>query len=361
LQNCDFFYSFKMMLLIAVSIGRAGSYAILTISALTAIRDQRHGWRTFDMIGKLRRQRMGGGMTVVNYRVVGVAMPEASSAKIVRFGAFEVDLVSGELRKNGTRIRLQEQPFRVLAMLLEQPGEMVAREDLRSKLWPGDTFVDFDHGLNTAVNKLREALGDAAANPRFVQTVARRGYRFIAPVQENGRRGGVGAGEALSPAAPASASHDQRSPAARLHPELEVPVPRRSITRGLFILIQVMYLIFYVAALFRWQAVHRIADGFLPGWNAVAMVSAVLVTAGVGIPLRCYLISGVAFDHRRMGQKFQQLFPAILPLDELWAVAPFLLMGTIGFGAAFAATAALLYVPFSERSLMRLTYPGGQA
>ena len=105
--------------------------------------------------------------------------------KSARFGLFEVDLVSGELRKDGTRIRLQEQPFRVLAMLLERPGEMVTREEMRSQLWPGDTFVDFDHGLNTAVNKLREALGDAAANPRFVQTVARRGYRFIAPVQQN--------------------------------------------------------------------------------------------------------------------------------------------------------------------------------
>src|SRR5690348_8211453 len=112
--------------------------------------------------------------------------PEPSPGQVVRFGAFEVDLISGELHKNGTRIRLQEQPFRVLAMLLERPGEMVAREDLHSQLWPGDTFVDFDHGLNTAVNKLREALGDAAANPRFVQTVARRGYRFIAPVQMNG-------------------------------------------------------------------------------------------------------------------------------------------------------------------------------
>jgi cholera toxin transcriptional activator len=275
-------------------------------------------------------------------------MAEANRGKIARFGVFEADLVSGELRKHGTRIRLQDQPFRLLAMLLEQPGEMVSREDLRSKLWPGDTFVDFDHSLNTAVNKLREALGDAATNPRFVQTVARRGYRFIAPVQQDGRGAEVAAAAAISPTELATAE---------LHPELEVPVPRRGITRGLFILIQMMYLIFYVVALFRWQAVHRIADGFLPGWSAIVMVSTVLVTAGVGIPLRCYLISGVAFDHRRAGEKFRLLFPAILVLDELWAMAPFLLMEKIGFGAAFAATAGLLYVPFSERSLMRLAYP----
>jgi cholera toxin transcriptional activator len=294
--------------------------------------------------------------TVVNYRVVGTPMPDASSGKVVRFGTFEVDLVSGELRKSGTLIRLQEQPFRVLAMLLERPGEMVTREDLRSQLWPGDTFVDFDHGLNTAVNKLREALSDAAANPRFVQTVARRGYRFIAPVQDDGKAAGHAANGATSGASPASLDGRSQGTGVDLHPDLEVPVPRRGLTRGLFILIQLMYLIFYLAALFRWQEVHRIADSFLPGWGAVAIVTAVLVTAGIGIPLRCYLISEAAFDHRRLGEKFRQLFPAILAMDELWAIAPFLLMENIGFGAAFAATAGLLYLPFSERSLVWLAY-----
>src|SRR6516162_813081 len=109
--------------------------------------------------------------------------PDASSGKIVRFGIFEVDLVSGELRRTGSLVRLQEQPFQVLVMLLERPGEVVTREQLRTRLWPANTFVDFDHSLNTAVNKLREALGDSASSPRFVETVARRGYRFIAPVQ----------------------------------------------------------------------------------------------------------------------------------------------------------------------------------
>jgi len=283
----------------------------------------------------------------------------ADRTKLARFGLYEIDLVSGELRKEGTRVRLQEQPFQVLAMLLERPGEMVTREEMRTRLWPCDTFVDFDHGLNTAVNKLREALGDAAANPRFVQTVARRGYRFIAPVQQNGAVQ-LASPDAMLSAAPAGvviAGAEAAATPETLHPELDVPVPRRGLTRGLFILIQVMYLIFYVAALFRWQDVQRIADGFLPGWGAMAIVIAVLVTAGVGIPLRCYLISGAAFDHRRLGEKFQRLFPAILVLDELWAIAPFLLAERIGFGPAFAATAGLLYLPFSERSLVRMAYP----
>jgi TolB-like protein/DNA-binding winged helix-turn-helix (wHTH) protein/Flp pilus assembly protein TadD len=101
----------------------------------------------------------------------------------LRFGVFELDLRAGELRKHGLRVRLQEQPFQVLAMLLEHPGEVVTREKLQKKLWPADTFVDFDHGLNKAINKIREALGDSAESPRFVETVARRGYRFLAEVK----------------------------------------------------------------------------------------------------------------------------------------------------------------------------------
>jgi DNA-binding winged helix-turn-helix (wHTH) protein len=100
----------------------------------------------------------------------------------VRFGTFEVDLDSGELRRNGVRLKLQEQPFRLLAMFLERPGEVVTREAVRERLWPADTFVDFDHSLNTAIKKLRQVLGDSAENPRFIETLSRRGYRFIAPV-----------------------------------------------------------------------------------------------------------------------------------------------------------------------------------
>ena len=97
----------------------------------------------------------------------------------LRFGVFEVDLRAGELRKHGVKLRLQEQPFQVLAMLLERPGETVTREELRNRLWTAETFVDFDHGVNKAVNRIRDALGDSATSPRFVETVARRGYRFI--------------------------------------------------------------------------------------------------------------------------------------------------------------------------------------
>jgi DNA-binding winged helix-turn-helix (wHTH) protein len=105
------------------------------------------------------------------------------SIRKVRFAAFEVDLRSGELRKHGVRLKLQDQPFQILALLLERPGEIVTREELRKRLWPADTFVDFDVGLNTAVKRLRDVLGDSAEGSRYVETLPRRGYRFIASVE----------------------------------------------------------------------------------------------------------------------------------------------------------------------------------
>src|SRR5215471_12243175 len=105
--------------------------------------------------------------------------PPDVAPPLLRFGDFEVDLRAGELRKQGRRMRLQEQPLRVLSMLLERPGELVTRDELRLQLWPADTFVDFDHGLNSAVARLRESLNDSAEQPRFIETIPRRGYRFV--------------------------------------------------------------------------------------------------------------------------------------------------------------------------------------
>ncbi|MFZ1156585.1 MAG: winged helix-turn-helix domain-containing protein [Candidatus Sulfotelmatobacter sp.] len=264
-----------------------------------------------------------------------------NNSRIARFGVFELDLKAGELRKNGRKLRLQEQPFQILALLLERAGDVVTREELRQKLWPADTFVDFDHGLNTAVNKLREVLGDSASSPRFIETLARRGYRFIAPVAQETRQ-----------------EMQQELAAAALHPDLDIPIPRRGLTRSLFALVQVMYLSFYLSALFRLHAIQNIADSFLPAWGATTLTGLVMITAGVGIPLRSYLLSANGFDHPQLAGKFQKMFPFVLALDQLWAVSPFLLTSKIGIGAAFAACAALLYLPFSERTLIRMAYVG---
>src|SRR5260370_1660547 len=117
-------------------------------------------------------------------RGIHLSMQEGLHHRVQRrFGVFELDLRAGELRKHGLRIRIQEQPFQVLALLLERPGDVVTREELQKKLWPADTFVDFDHVLNKAISKIREALSDSPESPRFVETFARPGYRLLAEVQ----------------------------------------------------------------------------------------------------------------------------------------------------------------------------------
>src|SRR6201998_1647456 len=114
--------------------------------------------------------------------MLGSAPNPRTNQNVLRFGLFELNLRAGELRKSGIRIKLQEQPFQILAMLLGRPGEIVTREELQKRLWPQDTFVDFDLSLNSAVKKLRRALNDDSENPRYVETLYRRGYRFIGPV-----------------------------------------------------------------------------------------------------------------------------------------------------------------------------------
>jgi len=274
--------------------------------------------------------------------------PPASAGRIVRFGIFEANLALGELRKNGAKIRLQEQPFQVLAVLLERPGEVVTREELRTRLWNAETFVDFDHSLNTAINKLRDALDDSAANPRFVETLAKRGYRFIAPVRFEGARGMNDAGSdgGINGSVATLAQGTQG----------DLPVVNRAWVRFLFGLIQIMYLAFYVLALIRLDEVGITAGLNLAPLRAETITTVVLLTAAIGIPLRLYSLSGVAFDHSRLGEKFLRIFPGVLLLDLLWALAPFLILHRIGIGGAVAATAALLYVPFGERTLIRMAY-----
>ncbi len=118
------------------------------------------------------------------------------SRQLLQFGAYELDSAAGELRKHGIKIKLQEQPLQILQKLLERPGEVVTREDLQKRIWPADTFVDFDHGLYSAVQRLRETLGDTAETPRYIETLPRRGYRFIAPVKNNGNHDAVKVGTA---------------------------------------------------------------------------------------------------------------------------------------------------------------------
>jgi cholera toxin transcriptional activator len=266
--------------------------------------------------------------------------------RVFRFGIFELRDSTGELRKDG-RIepRLRDQSLQLLVSLLERPREVVTREELHRRLWPSDTFVDFDHGLNTAVNQLRLALGDSASNPRFIQTLPRKGYRFIAPVEIASEPEGTSShvGESES----AAARGEIRSV---LSDPRELPRAASGTVRVLFGLIQLMYLIFYAFTLARLAEVEAIVSvaGAAAHWIWVGLI----VTAVAGIPVRLYLLAAAGFNYQGLTGKFLKLFPFIFPLDELWALAPFLLVGSIGVGLAMATTAALLYLPFAQRSLL---------
>ena len=282
-----------------------------------------------------------------------VSMSPNHTDGIFRFAAYEADPKSGELRKSGVRLRVQEQPFQVLLVMLERPREIVTREELRQKLWPADTFVDFDHSLNTVINKLREALSDSASNPRFIETLARRGYRFLAPVEfVQNRTVPPDAPKAtlrvISPEQPASAQPPAKF--SLLTRAEDVPRIRRNYVRVLFFLIQLMYLSFYIVALARLTRVHELLEQTLgyPAWAMVLLTTSALI----GLPIRLYLISAIAFDVSGLSQKFHKLFLVTLALDELWAISPFLLTPQIGVGLAMAACAALIYVPFAQRTLL---------
>ncbi len=280
--------------------------------------------------------------------------------KLFRFGLFELDTDTGDLRLEGNSCpRIRDQAFRILVMLMETPGALVTREELRERVWSADTFVDFDHGLNTAINQLRNVLGDSAASPRFIQTLPRRGYRFIAPVEvipdqrasfliDENTQSQVAAPPALLSDRELAAS--QKTPSSLLSDSRDLPSVPNGIVRTLFSMIQVMYLIFYVVSMARLSKVEEIFAAFAD--LKIILFVVLIVTAAIGIPIRLYLLSAAAFNYRGLSNKFQKLFLFILLLDELWALAPFLLLQQIGTGLAIAFTAALVYVPFSQRSLL---------
>jgi DNA-binding winged helix-turn-helix (wHTH) protein len=282
-----------------------------------------------------------------------------SQPRVFRFGTFELDSDTGELRKDGkSRPRIRDQALQILIMLLEKSDEVVSRDELRERLWPADTFVDFDHGLNTAINQVRTALGDSAANPKFIQTLPRRGYRFIGPVQIVGRDGaaavdgaaiqGIVASESGAVAGISTSEEEGRS--ALLSEAKDLPTVRKESVRVLFSLIQLMYLIFYIIFLVRLRFAEEVLNSW--GGHAFTVLMTLVVTAAVGIPVRLYLLTAMAFRYEGLNRKFKKLFPFLLVLDEIWALTTFLCIEQIGLGLAIAVAAALLYLPFSQRTLL---------
>jgi cholera toxin transcriptional activator len=277
-----------------------------------------------------------------------------------KFDEFEADLRAAELRKNGNRLKLQLQPFQVLVALLERPQEVVTREELRQRLWPQDTFVDFDHGLNTAMVKLRDVLGDSASKPKFVETIAKRGYRFLGTAEVISDQPAPAEPKTSAPAevVQAAVGNPNLQPAS-IPAETDSTLPRasRNTARLLFILTQIMYLIFYLSALFRWENTYKASFNTWGRAGATAFI-VYMATSMVGIAVRLYLISATAMDYHLLGNKYRVLTPALFLLDIIWALSPLLIADRIGLGFALGACAALVYMPFAQRTLMKMMQSG---
>ncbi|MGA7833241.1 MAG: transcriptional regulator [Terracidiphilus sp.] len=286
-------------------------------------------------------------------------MKDSQPERRYRFGVFEADAGTGELRRQGLRVKLNAQPFRVLCLLLERPGEVLTREEICRDLWPDGTFVDYEHSLNSAVNRIREALGDKAGHPRFLETLARRGYRFVAPVEriDAGEDASSGDSETPAPTANAELSTEPESKAGfRILASLEeLPNASYRVVRTLFLLLQLMYLGFYVGAL---ANLAEIEDLLAPlPWAAQAYLLLV-ATAALLIPVRLFLLSATLFRAPGARGKFLKMWAFLLPLDELWALSPFLLLHHINFGVALACMTPLVYSPFAQRSLVLMGAAG---
>jgi cholera toxin transcriptional activator len=273
-----------------------------------------------------------------------------------RFGVFEFDPAAGELRRKGLRVRLHSQPGQLLLMLVARPGELLTREEICRELWPDGTFVDFDHGINSAVNRLREALGDTSGNPRFVETLARRGYRFIAPVerialQTNSmeENGAVTAGRSSVEVLSNPTESEVGFLDGLLAAPQDLPKISHSVVQTLFLLLQLMYMGFYIGAL---ANLAEINDLFSPLPYAQQIFILMIVTAALMIPVRTFLLCAVLFHAPGMRQKFMKIWWVLLVLDALWSLAPFLLLHHINSGLALACMTLLLYSPFAQRALI---------
>jgi cholera toxin transcriptional activator len=285
-------------------------------------------------------------------------MTDPRPARRYRFGTFEADAATGELRRQGLRIKLSAQPFQVLLMLVDRPGQLLSREDISSELWPDGTFVDYEHGVNSAVNRIREALGDTASSPRFVETLARRGYRFVAPVERIGEPEDLEGPVEPIPSEPVGNPTSGSGFTSRiLSSPQELPKASHAVVRMLFVLLQAMYLGFYIGALANLPEIQELL-AVLP--KSAELFVLLIVTAAILIPARAFVLSMVLFHAPATGTKFLKMWPFLLPLDVLWSLSPFLLLHHIDFGVALACTALLVYSPFAQRSLILMGAGGAR-
>jgi len=287
----------------------------------------------------------------------------------VRFESFELDCQTGELFRLGVRLKLQDQPARLLSLLVSRSGMLVTRDEIQKALWEDGQFVEFEHAINVAVKKIREALNDDPAKPRILETLPRKGYRFIAAVETIAEPSPAApadppAANTVSVINPASVTLEepvlpppqqiQANDQARASEsdedtlEREFALPAAS-ARILFIAVQAMYLTIYSLALIHMYDVSSVLGSAGVGWLA----NPLLIGAAGSIPVRLYLVFTVGLGHPAAGLKYRRMLPYLMPWDWIWAASPFLAVHRIGPQWALLLSAVLVYPPISQLILMR--------
>ncbi len=262
------------------------------------------------------------------HRLVDNVQPQPAR---VRFDNFELDRKTAELYKDGRRLKLQDQPARLLVLLVSRPGTLVTRADIQEALWTEGQFVEFEHAINVAVKKIRKVLDDDPLKPRFIETVPKKGYRFIGAI----------ATARIESAPNRTVSHEEVS-----EPDFVLPAMR---ARILFLAVQIVYLTVYSLTLLHMQDVAEVLAEAGAPWLAIP----VLVGAAISIPVRLYLIFTVGLGHPAAGEKYRRMLPYLMPWDWLWAPSPFLASQKIGAEWALLLTVLLAYPPISQLILMR--------
>jgi len=261
----------------------------------------------------------------------------------IRFDTFELDLGTGELHQQSRRVPLQDQPARLLILLASRPGELVTRNEIYQTLWTDGEFVEFEHAVNVAVRKIRVALGDDSDQPRIIETLPKKGYRFIAPV------------ESLEP------MHSEET--IERKPEPFVEGDRKAATfvlpvsdvqsRRLFLLAQVPYIATYLTAFYHWYGLKDVLANTFSVVPVEISVPALQAIALIGFAVRIYLIGLVGWGHPEASPRFQKIFPILAVLDGFWAATPLLVEHSLGPLVAWAGLILMGWLIFGQRTLVQ--------
>jgi cholera toxin transcriptional activator len=262
----------------------------------------------------------------------------------IRFDTFELDLHTGELHKQSRRIRLQDQPARLLILLASRPGELVTREEIHQALWKDGEFVEFEHAVNTAVRKIRVALEDDPEQPRIIETLPRKGYRFIASVED--------LETITSDKIPQPTIEAPQAPRTETPADFVIPLSVER-SRHLFLLAQIPYVATYLATFYYWYRLGPYLEQTFPIIPLTVSLPVMQVAALLGFTVRVYLISLVGWGHTGSADQFRRIFPALAILDGLWAATPLLVERSLTPLVAWAGLILMGWLIFGQRTLMQ--------